>query len=62
MLEFRQNSFKQEVEYYGLTSMNVFILLGVRNNSPIRGRNALLYRFTRRATKLSAVIPKLLNF
>jgi hypothetical protein len=55
VIKFRQNRFKQGVKYYCLKSINLLILFGIRNNSPIKG-NLLFYQFTGRVMKLTVVI------
>jgi hypothetical protein len=44
-----------EGETYGLRSMNLLILFGIRKNCLISGRSLLLYQFTRKAMKLIIV-------
>jgi hypothetical protein len=52
--QFWHNRFKQKVKHYGLISISSLILFGIR--SLISGRSLLLYKFTRRAIKLTVVI------
>jgi hypothetical protein len=48
--------FKQEAKYYCLRSTNSLILFGIWKNCLISGRSVLLYKFTKRVTKLTTII------
>jgi hypothetical protein len=56
VIKFRQDLLKQEVKHYSLRSINSLILFGIKKNWLISGRSSLLYQFTRRAIKLTALI------
>jgi hypothetical protein len=51
-----QNLFKQKVKYFGLRSISLLIIFGIRYNCLISGRSLLLYQFSIRVIKLTVVI------
>jgi hypothetical protein len=57
VIKFRQNWFKQDVEYYGLRFIKSSFLFRIRKNCLISGRiYTLLHQFTKRVMKLTVVI------
>jgi hypothetical protein len=48
--------FKLEAKYYCLRSTKLLIIFGIMKNCLIRGISLLLYKFTKRVTKLTVII------
>jgi hypothetical protein len=55
VIKFQKSWFKQEVKHYCMRSINSLVLFGIRKNCMISRRSLLLYQFTKRVIKLTAM-------